>query len=141
MRSNESYLRWQFGRLAREYAPNVSLLDASEPEIEAGEHLIARITASDDPPVLVTDRRLLRGGKTFLRYSDVRYCDWIDRDRQKITAELKVSRFQRIIFELNDGRIVELDGIGQAVFPLLKFFWFKLGRSWSCGGEKGFDRR
>jgi hypothetical protein len=136
MRSDESYLRWKLGRWAREYAPNVTLFDASEPQIEAGEHLIARITVSDDASVLVTDRRLLRDGETFLRYSDVRYCDWIDRDRQKITPELKVSCFQRIIFELNDGRILELDGIGQAVFPLLKFFWFKLGRSWSCGGEK-----
>jgi hypothetical protein len=86
-----------------------------------------QIALVDGPPVLVTNRRLLQSGETFLQYSDVRYCDWIDRN-QEVAARLRQSDFQKIVFELNDGRIVSLDGLGQAAFPQFKFFWFKLGR-------------
>jgi len=40
----------------------------------------------------------------------------------------KGSHFHRMILERNDGSDLVLEGLGQAVFPLLNFFWSKLGR-------------
>jgi hypothetical protein len=137
-RTNENYLRWQLGRRAKDYAPNVTMLpalDAPEIELQPGEQAIAAISlASGGPPLVVTDARLLRNGQTLVEYEDVRHCEWIARDTMNLDAEaaqkMKLAHYDRLIFELNGGRDVMLEGLGQAVFPLLKFFWFKLGRKW-----------
>jgi hypothetical protein len=42
--------------------------------------------------------------------------------------QMKQAHYDRLIFELKGRQTVTLDGLGQAVFPLLKFYWFKLGR-------------
>jgi hypothetical protein len=130
VRTNENYLNWQLGRWARSHAPNVTSLPAEEwddVELASDEHRIARIASTmGEPPLLVTDQRLLQAGSTLLWYRDVRWCDWIDPDRRR-AAELKATRYQRLIFTMSDGRKLTVDGLGQAVFPLLKFFWFKLG--------------
>lgn len=135
-RTNENYLRWQFGRYARQYAPNVTMLDleGTDVELESGEHAIALVGLASGPPLVVTDARLIQAGETVARYSDVSHCDWIARreDIRDLDTEaqrkLKASGFDRLILALNDGRDVVVEGLGQAAFPLLKFFWFKLGR-------------
>lgn len=130
-RTNADYLGWKLGRWAREHAPNILMLTDSAPgniRLEPDETAIAQISlAASKSPILVTDIRLIRDGQTLLRYDDLRYCIWIDRDR-KMKGKLKQTHFQRIILERHDGSELVLDGLGQAVFPLLKFFWFKLGR-------------
>ena len=77
--------------------------------------------------MVVTDVRFVREGDTLLRYDDLAHCIWIDRDYQW-RVKHKHSHFQRMILERRDGSEVVLDGLGQAVFPLLTFFCSKLGR-------------
>ena len=127
-RTNEDYLRWQLGRSARDYAPNVTMLGAAdriEVDLEPGECAVASIVPRGGPPLHVTDARLIRAGGTLLRYGDVARCEWIDRDPE-VAAGLRHSHFDRLIFDLKDGREVMLGGLGQAVFPLLSFFTRKL---------------
>ena len=65
---------------------------------------------------------------------DVRHCEWIAHKRELVNLDdeaaqkMKQSHYDRLIFELNDRRELVLEGLGQAYSPLLKFFWFKLGR-------------
>jgi hypothetical protein len=138
-RTNENYLRWQLGRaVKKKHAPNVTMLqadDASAADLEPGERAVALIAlGSGGPPLVVTDARLVESGQTLLRYDDLRHCHWIIRDHKKrnldteAARELKRRHFQRLVLDLRDGREVVLDGLGQAVFPLLKFFWFTLER-------------
>jgi len=96
--------------------------------VESSESAIAEISLTPAGlPITVTDLRLIRDGETLVRYEDLQHCIWIDRDRET-KLKLKVTHFQRIILERKDGSELILDGLGQAVFPLLKFFWFVLGR-------------
>jgi hypothetical protein len=112
-RTNADYFRWKLGRWARDYAPNVRMFDGGFPTdflLELNEIPIAQIAlASGGSPIVVTEIRLLRDQQTLLRYGDLRCCIWI-------------------ILERHDQSEIVLDGLGQAVFPLLKFFWFKLRR-------------
>jgi hypothetical protein len=123
-RTNASYLRWNFGRWAKQWVRNIVMLDASD----SGEQLIAEIAlTSGASPIVVTDSRLMQDGRTLLRYEDLRCCFWIDRN-PALATKLKHSHFQRMILERTDGTEFVLDGLGQAVFPLLQFFWIKLRR-------------
>ena len=131
-RTNESYLRWKFGEwVAKVYTPNVTLVDAGARlpvELEPGESAICQIAReSDAMPLLLTDARLVRGDDTLIRFTEVRSCDWIERGIV-VTPAQKATGFQRLIIEVDSGHRVVIDGLGNAVFPLLKFFWFKLGR-------------
>jgi hypothetical protein len=139
-RTNENYLRWQFGRSVKKgHAPNVTMLPAQgAPDIELrpGEHPIAAVSlASGGPPLVVTDARLVRAGQTLLEHEDVRHCEWIARDPERMNLDpaaaqkMKLAHYDRLIFGLNGRREVVLEGLGQAYSPLLKFFWFKLGRT------------
>jgi hypothetical protein len=136
-RTNADYLRWKLGQWAREYAPNIRMLadGSSIPvRLEFDESAVAEISlASGGSPIVVTDIRLVRDGQTILRYDELKHCIWIDRDRET-KVKRKTSHFHRMILELNDGSEFVLEGLGQAVFPLLKFFWFKLGRDESAAG-------
>lgn len=138
-RTNESYLRWQFGRLVKEgWAPNVTMLPAEgapEVELRPGEHPIAAISlASGGPALVITDARIVRAGQTLLEHKDVRHCAWIAREPEKTNLDteaaqkLKQAHYDRLIFDLGGRREVVVEGLGQAYSPLLKFFWFKLGR-------------
>jgi hypothetical protein len=112
-RTNANYLRWKLGKWARDYAPNVSMFDgsfATDFLLEPNEIAIAQISlASGGSPIVVTDLRLLRDQQTLLRYDDLRYCIWIDRDRE-MKVKLKESHFQRIILERHDESEIVLDG-------------------------------
>jgi hypothetical protein len=136
-RTNADYLRWKLGKWAREYAPNIKVVpEGSQVSVplESNEHAIAEISlASSASPIVVSDTRLVREGETLLRYDQVEHCIWIDRDRE-MKGMLKHSHFQRMILERSDGSELILDGLGQAVFPLLQFFWFKLGRGEPTAG-------
>jgi hypothetical protein len=131
-RSDTDYLRWKLGRWAKEFAPNIRMLDESfraDFRLDPSERAIAQISlASGGLSIIVTDLRLVQDGRTLLRYDELRYCIWIHRE-QAMKAKLKQSHFQRMILERTDNSELLLDGLGQAVFPLLKFFWFKRG----CG--------
>jgi hypothetical protein len=131
-RTNENYLRWKFSHwVAKGYTPNVTLIAPSHGAgvaLEVGESAIARIARdSGSEPLLLTDLRLFRGDKTLVRFDDVAACIWIDRD-DETAARLKTEKFHRIILELRDGSEIVIEGLGQAVFPLLNFFWNKLDR-------------
>ncbi|QOV90161.1 hypothetical protein [Humisphaera borealis] len=131
-RTNENYLRWKFGHwVVKGYTPNVTLVAPGQDAgiaLEPGESPIAwvaLVAASD--PLLLTDVRLIQSGQALVRFDDVAACIWIDRD-DETAAKLKTEKFHRLILELREGREVVIEGLGQAVFPLLNFFWNKLGR-------------
>lgn len=132
-RTNENYLRWKFGQwVAKGYTPNVTILKPGQEHhasLESGESAVAYIELEGDPtPILLTDLRILHGTETLVRYDEVKSCIWIDKD-DALAAKLKSTKFHRIIFDLHHEREVVLDGLGQAVFPLLNFFCFNLGRN------------
>jgi len=104
-------------------------------DLQPNERAVALIMlTSGGPPLVVTDARLVQSGRTLLRYDYVRRCHGIVRDRERVNLDTEAARemkrlhLQRLIFDLDDGQELVLDGLGQAVFLLLKFFWFKLGR-------------
>jgi len=131
-RSNENYLRWQFGRwVGRGWTPNVTLIATdADPMVvlDPGEVAIAHVALDNDAePLLITDRRLIREGKTLVRFGDVVGCIWIDKNTvTRLTLDKK--KFDQMILELHDGNEVVIKGLGQAVFPLMSFFHQKLLR-------------
>lgn len=131
-RTNENYLRWKFGRcVVKGYTSNVTLIAPSQETavaLEAGESPIAWVAlAVESEPLLFTDLRMIRHGQTFVRFDDVAACFWIDRNK-KLDRKLKSERFHRLILELHDGTEVVIDGLEEAAFPVLSFFWHQLGR-------------
>jgi hypothetical protein len=131
-RTNGNYLRWKFGHwVAKGYTPNVTLVAPGQEAgvaLEPGESPIAWVALdAESDPLLLTDTRLIQSGQSLVRFDDVAACIWIDRD-SKTASKLKTEKFHRVILELRDGSEVVIGGFGQAVFPLLNFFWNKLGR-------------
>lgn len=61
----------------------------------------------------------------FVRYEDVERVIWMGHDRN---LSRKREEFDRIEFELADGTRAKLLDLDQAVFPLLKFFGWMIGR-------------
>jgi hypothetical protein len=108
------------------YAPNVSLAEdgaAIPASPDAGEQLIAVVRADGGRVFALTDSRVVENGETLFRYAEVIRCHWITDDPDPMeAARLKRTHFHRIIVELAGGRRAVLEGIGQAVFPLLRFF-------------------
>ena len=96
--------------------------------LEPGEVAIARIQPdAPGPPFLVTDRRIFQQPTVSVGYADVKHCVWIDRNPQSKGMQ-KATHYGRMVLETADGREVVLEGLGQAVFPLLSFFHNKLHR-------------
>lgn len=132
MRSNANYLRWKFGLwIDRGWTPNVSLLspqDAEYAALKPGESAIATIRMDHaERPLVLTDARIIHADQTLVGFEDVAKCIWIDRD-PAVAAKLKKSKFDRVILERLDGTEVVIEGIGQAVFPLMSFFRNKVFR-------------
>ena len=131
-RTNANYLRWKFGDwVAKGYTPNVTLIALREDAsvtLEMSESAIACIALdAGSEPLVLTDLRLVQGDKTLVQFDDVAACVWIDKDHET-AARLKTEKFHRVILELRGGGEVVIEGLGQAVFPLLNFFWHRLGR-------------
>ena len=130
VRTNENYLRWQLGRWARQNAPTITVLDPQDRSIalQPAETVIARISL-DAPgsPLIVTDQRLVLSPDVSVWYADVEHCVWIDRDPDS-KGMRKQTHFGRMVLEMAGGKEVVLEGLGQAVFPLLSFFHKKLHR-------------
>ncbi len=130
-RANADYLRWKLGKCSNKHAPNIRMLAENSPisiPLDSNETAVAEISlASGGSPIIATDLRLMRDGTTLLRYDELEHCIWIDRDRE-MQVKLKVSHYHKIILERKDGSELVLDGLGQAVFPLLTFFRLVLRR-------------
>ena len=128
-RTTANYLTWRFSRAHKKgLLPNVRLAAAGPALIlEPGEVAVASIalqnwngTEPTEAVLLVTDRRVLRDGAELIRWSDVVRYHWVDRDISRL-GELRSTRFQRIVLVARDGSVTVLDGLGQAVLPLLQF--------------------
>lgn len=110
----------------------------AEPE----EALIARVDSTKGQHYWFSDRRLLcehnEGIDELLRYDSVIKTHWMFKDRhhkrvktlQDVEAykQLKLKHFDRIEVELRD-RLVVLEGLDQAYWPVLHFFWWLKRRS------------
>ena len=84
---------------------------------------IARVTRTDGQTYLFTDTNVIANDVVLVRFSDVRRCHWItDSSEPGEAARLKKDKHDCLIIELSSGRKVELTHLGQAVFPLLRFF-------------------
>ncbi len=108
------------------YTPNVFLAeDGTLPSIGLGdgECVVALVQTTDGRELLLTGERLVEGGRTLLRYGEIAQCHHItDRLGRGEKALLKQTHFDRLILDLGDGRKVALKQLGQAIFPLLRFF-------------------
>src|SRR4051794_24177060 len=108
------------------YTPNVALAEeGGVPPIrlEEAERSIALVQTADGRQLVLTSGRIVEGDRTVLRYGEVIRCHWItDHADPWEAARLKRTHCHRLILELRDGRTVVLDQLGQAVFPLLRFF-------------------
>jgi hypothetical protein len=106
--------------------PNVALAeDGGVPPIrlEEEERSIALVQTADGRQLVLTSDRIVECDRTVLRYSDVVRCRWITDDADpREAARLKQTHWHRLILDLRDGRKVALEQLGQAVFPLLRFF-------------------
>jgi hypothetical protein len=96
-----------------------------EEDVLAGAGTAVRVDATDGSVYILTPRRLLRmvgdQAETVVLYSDVVGYDWISPEMSKKVA-LKEDHFDRLYLHPRSGPPVLLDNLGQAVYPMLKFF-------------------
>jgi hypothetical protein len=108
------------------YALNVTLAeDGIELAIglEGGERVVALVQSADGSAIILTSERVVEHGRTVLRYGEVVRCDRItDEPRPRDLRRLKQTHFDRLILELENGGKVVLVGLGQAVFPMQRYF-------------------
>jgi hypothetical protein len=108
------------------YALNVTLADDGIElaiGLEDGERVVALVQTADGRAIILTSERVVEQGRTVLRYGEVVRCDWItDEPRPRDLRRLKQTHFDRLILELENGGKVVLVGLGQAVFPMQRFF-------------------
>ena len=72
--------------------------------------------------LIFTDRRIIASGKMMFRYRELAECYWItDHPDPMVQARMKRTHFHRIVCKLADGRVMIVEHLGQAVFPLLRF--------------------
>jgi hypothetical protein len=120
----------QIFREAKSRHPDLNAeLEARSPHGEegvlAGAGTAVRVDASDGGVYLLTPRRLLRivgdDAQPILGYSDLVGYDWISQDISE-KVRLKKEHFDRIYLHRRSGPPITLDHLGQAVYPMLKFF-------------------
>jgi hypothetical protein len=96
-----------------------------EEDVLAGAGTAVRIDATDGSVYLLTPRRVLRmvgdQAQTVAVYSDLVGYDWISPDMSKKVA-LKDEHFDRLYLHPRSGPPILLDNMGQAIYPMLKFF-------------------
>lgn len=128
--------------LRKGYAKNIEMdpvvPDAMTLVAEPQEALIVRVDSTKGQHYWFSDRRLLRendkGVDELLRYDSVTKAHWMIRDlwtdrvksllqSQGAASQLKANHFDRLEIGSQD-RIVVLEGLDQAYWPVLHFFWW-----------------
>jgi hypothetical protein len=108
------------------YGPNISLVEDGATvatPLNDGEQGIAIVHTADGREFVFTDCRVVERGRTVLRYSEVVCSHWItDNPDTMVQARLKRTHWHRLVLGLAGGQQVTLEQLGQAVFPLLRFF-------------------
>lgn len=102
--------------------------------IEAGERIVVRVESRVGTRYWFTDRRLLQengsGSWELLRYEDVRSAYWMFKDlpdrMKKVTSpeeteQLKARHYDRIEIEVQQGRLLAMEGLSDAYSPTLRF--------------------
>jgi hypothetical protein len=140
--SAQEKLRIKFRKsLGKGYTKNVEL-DPVTPDVinsarEREETFIVRVDSTKGQHYWFNDRRLLcehdDGVHELLRYESVLKAHWMFKefwtDRVKLlqsvekTSQFKNDHFDRLEIELQD-RLVVLEGLDQAYWPVLHFFWW-----------------
>jgi hypothetical protein len=136
--SFQAKLRIKFRKSLQKGCKNIEI-DPMPPDAialigEPQEALIVRIGSRNGEHYWFSDRRLLhhhgQGIDELLRYESVRKAHWMFRDltgRMKSSAEdagqFKSHHFDRLELEVEDYLVV-LEGLGQAYWPALHFFWW-----------------
>lgn len=140
--SVQEKLRIKFRKSVRKgYAKNIEM-DPAIPDAmtlvrEPEEALIVRVDSTKGQHYWFSDRRLLheddKGIDELLRYESVTKAHWMFRDLWtdpvKLVqsaggaSQLKANHFDRLEIESHD-RLVVLEGLDQAYWPVLHFFWW-----------------
>ncbi|KAJ3047641.1 hypothetical protein HK102_012869 [Quaeritorhiza haematococci] len=125
--TSEEWLAALLRRDARKgFLPNVTLADTVELPTEGlaeGERPIALLKTDEGRELLLTGVRLMECGRTVFLYDEVVRCHWMtDQHPVDDVRALKEAYWHRLILDLTRGRKVVLKELGQAAFPLLRFF-------------------
>jgi len=140
--SAEEKLRSQFRKsLRRGYTKNAEMdpvvAEGITAIIEPEERMIVHVISTKGQHYWFSDRRLLceydDGIHELLRYESVIKAHWMfkdfwtDRVKQlqstEAASQFKANYFDRLEIELQD-RLVVLEGLDQAYWPVLHFFWW-----------------
>jgi hypothetical protein len=128
-------LRVQFRKALRKgHVINASLDPVASKSVvlaaEPDEGFVVRIDQPHGGSYWFSDRRLLHedesGSHEVLRYDAVRNAYWMFRDlprRLLMSPSPKRDHYDRLEIETKDGLAV-LEGLGQAYWPALHFFWW-----------------
>ena len=138
--SVQEKLRIKFREGVRQgFAKNIEMdpvvPDAMIPVVESEETLIVRVDSTKGPRYWFSDRRLLwqhdHGIDELLRYDSVTGAHWMFRDfwtdrvkllgTEEAASQFKADHFDRLEIESGD-RLVILEGLDQAYWPVLHFF-------------------
>ena len=113
--------------MARGRLHNVTLRPAySHPSVPAGETVLAEVVDRAGRGVFFTGSGFTLPERGFIRYADVLTATWISSGANR--SARKREEFDRIELSFRDGSSATLADVGQAVFPLLRFFGWMIGR-------------
>jgi hypothetical protein len=103
----------------------------SHPSIPAGETVVAEIIDRSGQGVFFTGGGFTLPGRGFVRYEDVQTATWISTQPDRLPR--KREEFDHIELSFRDGSSATLADVGQAAFPLLRFFEWMIERRKHAG--------
>jgi len=128
--SNADMVEIQLRKWIRKgHVHNVTLRPAySHPSVPLGETVIAEVIDRSGQGLFFADSGFTLPGHGFIQYDDITAAEWISAAPLEVKARRKLEDFDHIEIALRDGSQVTLTNVEQAVFPLLHFFWWMIGR-------------
>lgn len=100
----------------------------SHPSVPNGEPVIAQVIDRSGRGLFFTGSGFALPGHRFIRYDEVTAAEWIASESFSVKIARKRDEFDRIELSVRDGSSVKLTDVGQAVFPLLHFFKWMIGK-------------
>jgi hypothetical protein len=100
----------------------------SHPSVPAGETVIAEVVDRSGQGLFFTGSGFTLPGHGFIRYDDIMAAEWISSEPFAVRARRKREDYDHIELSLRDGSSLTVTDVEQAVFPLLHFFEWMVGK-------------